>query len=152
MKSEQILSVVRQDLWTCSKGSHSGKPLIVRVRRDFAFVTDRSGYPTLLKIVWTFEADRAGMPDRLAAEAMEQFENRVVPAFEHDCHAVLTAVVTTHGTRLWIFYTSDVDECADRLSAANQEQTCPIELLAREDREWSFLREKMETVFPDKAA
>lgn len=65
-------------------------------------------------------------------------------AYEHDFHAVLTAVITTNGARQWIFYTSDIDECGQRLTAMPQEnEPYPIELTADDDPDWSFLRQNV---------
>jgi hypothetical protein len=47
---------------------------------------------------------------------MKRFEGHLCGAFEQDALAVLTAVLTFDVARQWVFYTDDVQECANRLS------------------------------------
>lgn len=145
MKSNQVIDVVKEDAWAVAEGTHEDKPVFVRFRHNFRQVLDFDGYHLLLQITWPYaEADSSGMPGVEDSEAMEQFEQRILAAYEHDFHAVLTAVITTDGVRQWTFYTSDLDECGDRLSEMPQEvEPYPIELVADEDPEWTFLREEI---------
>ena len=145
MKSKQIADVVNEDSWAIAEGDHEGKPVLVRFRHKLRNVTDVSGYPQLLQITWPYEeADESGMPEAEDSNAMELFEEHMIAAFEHDQHAVLTAVITTDGVRQWIIYTGDLEECGKRLSAMPHEQDeYPIELVADDDPEWEFLREEI---------
>lgn len=145
MKSNQVIEVVKEDAWAVAEGTHEDKLVLVRFRHNFRQVLDFEGYHLLLQITWPFfEVDPSGMPGVEDAEAMEQFEQRLLVAYEHDFHAVLTAVITTNGVRQWLFYTSDLEECGDRLTEMPQEaEPYPIELVADEDPEWLFLREEI---------
>src|SRR2546422_5098574 len=145
MKSKQITDILRKDNWTIAEGTHEGKPLMVRFRQEFRSVTDFHGYPLLLQITWPYAStDKNGLPGDADTDAMERFEERILAAYERDCHAVLTAVITTNGTRQWIFYTSDIDTCGQRLAEMPQEsEPYPVELTADEDPDWRFLRENV---------
>jgi len=145
MKSTEVAKIVLEDKWNGAEGTHNDKPLLIRFRPGFRTVTDISGYCMRLDIVWPFtQPDQSGLPGPEELEALEEFENHLVAAYEHDCHAVLTAVITNDGARQWFFYTSDVDECGRRLSEMPQkEEPYPIELTAEEDPDWIFLRENI---------
>lgn len=62
MKSKQVIDTVKQDAWVGSEGTHEDKPLLIRFREGFRHVTDLTGYPTLLQIVWSFDSDDTGLP------------------------------------------------------------------------------------------
>lgn len=145
MKSQQISEAVARDMWAVAEGTHHGKPLLIRFRQELRSITDLTGYPLLLQITWPFaETDGTGLPDDPASSHMELFENRIAEAFERDCHAVLTAVITNDGSRQWLFYTSDIEECGRRLTDMPQErERYPIELTAEDDPCWTYLREKV---------
>ena len=143
MKSKQIARVVRQDQWALAQGLHNQKPLVIRYRTGFQDVSDLRGYPSLLHIIWVFEEpDGNGLPGEEETAALDQFEDRLLAAYEFDFHAALTAVITNDGARQWIFYTSDLEECARRLNTMPQNaRRYPIELTADEDPRWTFLRD-----------
>jgi hypothetical protein len=103
------------------------------------------GYPRLLTIAWAFDAEGAGsLPSEDESEAMGTFEDRFCDAVECDALAVLTAVLTFDGARQWVFYTSDTKMCGLRLEAMPQEtEPYPIELVAKDDPEWRYLRDEI---------
>jgi hypothetical protein len=143
MKSKQIANILKKDNWALAEGVHEDKPLVIRFRPDLRMVTDFRGYPLLLEIAWPFDSpDESGLPCEEEVAAMDQFEERILDAYECDAHAVLTAVITTNGARQWFFYTSDADECGQRLADMPQEEELyPVELTAEDDPNWSFLLE-----------
>ena len=118
---------------------------LLRFRTPVLGGTEVPGYPWMLAAVWAYaEPDTGALPSPEAMEEMERFENRICEAFETDAHAVLVAVLTYDGARQWVFYTSDVDECGARLCGMPQEaEPYPIELEAREDPKWLYLREEI---------
>jgi hypothetical protein len=84
------------------------------------------------------------MPDEPTSAAMVSFERRLANAWEDDCLAVLTAVLTFDGARQWVYYTKDVPECGRRLNSMPQEpEPYPIELTAEQDPDWSYLRDQI---------
>jgi hypothetical protein len=120
-------------------------PALIRFRTPVLGGTEVPGYPWMLAVLWAYaEPDTGALPSREAMEEMETFENRICEAFERDAQAVLVAVLTFDGARQWVFYTSDIDECGARLSAMpHEDKPYPIELEAREDPQWLYLREEI---------
>jgi hypothetical protein len=98
-----------------------------------------------LVVCWPYADSGSGaMPTESDSRAMAIFENRVCDAWENDTLAFLAAVLTFDGARQWVFYTDNVQECGERLSAMPQEaEPYPIELTTEEDPDWVYLREQI---------
>ena len=145
MKSAKVLKLLSDDRWSAADGVTNSGAYIIRFRTPVLEPTDTAGYDKLLTIVWPYADEGSGaLPTAADSEALSEFENRFCDAFEHDAHAVLTAVLTFDGARQWVVYTGDFQECGQRLGAMPQnEQPYPIELNARSDPEWNYLRDEI---------
>jgi hypothetical protein len=148
LKSQQVIAAVKQDCWSQVAGKHDDAPFMFRFREGFCDMTDFTGYPRLLTITWAYTHDgSSGIPGKEELSQMQDFENHLVDAFEHDFLAVLAAVLTERGTRQWLFYTSDMAECQLRLNAMPQKtERYPIELVAETDAGWGFFHDKIQTI------
>lgn len=125
--------------WTAISGELDSGPFILRHLSD---LEPRSDLGNLLRIVWIYADENTGaLPDEFESRAMTDFENILVDRFENDGLAMLTAALTFDGSRQWVWYTSDVSECGDRLNnLPSTEEPYPIEIDAEEDPEWGYLR------------
>ena len=145
MKSAKVAKLLSDDRWSATDGVTDLGPYILRFRTPVLGPTHTAGYDNLLTIVWPYADEETGaLPTISDSEALAEFENRFCNAFEHDAHAVLTAVLTLDGARQWVVYTGDFHECGRRLEAMPQnELPYPIELNARSDPEWNYLRDEI---------
>ena len=145
MKSAKVLKLLSEDRWSATDGVTESGPFIIRFRTPVLGPGDTAGYDKLLTIVWPYaDEDTGALPSERDSIALGEFEDRFCAAFECDAHAVLTAVLTFDGARQWVVYTGDFQECGQRLGAMPQnEQPYPIELDARSDPEWNYLRDEI---------
>jgi len=144
MLSAQVQTAVTRDLWAMAEGENNEKPLIIRFRSELRGVADVSGYPELLLINWNYESDKDGLPTDAAVEAIDDFEDLMLAALERDFQSVLVCVITNDGSRQWVFYTSGVDEAANRINAMPQKpKPYPIELLTDDDAEWAYFKDNI---------
>ncbi len=144
MKSAQVHEIINRDRWATAEGTHEDKPLLIRFRHESRAISDFEGYSQLLLVTWTYESNETGMPSEEQLREMEDFENDLIASLEHDQHGVLTAVITNNGTRQWVIYADDMQECEDRINAMPQNgELFPIDLVSDEDEEWSYLRENI---------
>lgn len=144
MLSAQVQSAVKRDLWAVAEGVDNDKPLTIRFRSELRKVEDVSGYPELLLVNWNYESDEHGMPSDSAVETLDDFEDLLLAALEHDYQAVLACVVTNDGERQWVFYSSDIEVAADRINAMPQQY--PVELGTNEegdDAEWAYFKDNI---------
>ncbi len=130
--------------WNLVKGNTETGPLLLRFREP-ELPPEIAVFPNCLRVVWGYDDEGSGtLPDGRCNEHMEVFENRLCAAWEHDALAVLTAVLTFDGARQWVFYTSDVQACVERLNSMPQEsEAYPIELDAFNDPTWNYLHEEI---------
>ncbi len=144
MLSASVQSAVKLDLWAMAEGENNDKPLIIRFRSELRTVGDVSGYPELLLVNWNYASDAQGMPSDAAVEAIDDFEDLLLAALEHDYQTVLVCVITNDGSRQWVFYSSGIDEAANRINAMPQKaQPYPIELLTDDDAEWAYFKDNI---------
>lgn len=90
-----------------------------------------------VEITWKYEGDEKGMPsDELAAQ-METVEETLRKAMEKDKLAILTAVYTGAGEKIWVFYTRTVRVFGERLNEALASfELLPITIYTEVDAEW----------------
>lgn len=136
----QLKTVVKRDAWTLSEGTHSGKPLLIRLRNELGSKKPNiKGYSNLITVTWTYDGGDSGMPDEKSSEAMKVFENRLISAVERDLSAVLSAVATNNNEREWFFYAKSVQEFGHRLTNMPQErERYPIIITTESDPNWSL--------------
>ena len=144
MLSLQVQSAVKRDLWAMAEGENNDQPLMLRFRSELRKVEDVSGYADLLLINWSYEPDPHGLPTDAAVEAIDDFEDLLLAALEHDCQTVLVCVITNAGSRQWVCYSSDIHEAENRINAMPQKaEQYPIELLADDDAEWVYFKDNI---------
>ena len=144
MLSAPVQSAVKRDLWAMAEGEHNDQPLMIRFRSELRKVEDVSGYPDLLLVNWSYEPDPHGLPSESAVEAIDDFEDLLLAALEHDYQTVLVCVITNDGSRQWVCYSSDIDEAVVRINAMPQKpQPYPIELLSDDDAEWAYFKDNI---------
>lgn len=90
-----------------------------------------------VEITWKYEGDDKGMPsDELAAQ-METVEETLRKVMEKDKLAILTAVYTGAGEKIWVFYTRTVRVFGERLNEALASfELLPITIYTEVDAEW----------------
>jgi hypothetical protein len=139
-----VANIVEADKWSVATGIHNGSPLVVRYRDGFESHPNVAAFPRRLTITWTYKPDATGMPTQESGDAMATFEDRLIPALEHDLSAVLTAVITNAGMRQWILYTGSASECTNRINSIAQQKTrYPIAIEIENDANWTFLYESI---------
>jgi hypothetical protein len=75
---------------------------------------------------------------------MRVFEERLQKVVEADLAAVLTAVTTHDGRRIWLYYTADTAQFGRRLNAMPLvKPPYPITLEAADDPKWEYLHNEI---------
>ncbi|WP_299397805.1 DUF695 domain-containing protein [Pelagibius sp.] len=140
-----VASLIERDEWKGIAVEKKQGPGLLRWRVPVLQPGDGDSHPTLIQVVWPYaEQGSAAMPSDQLFEELRVFEDRLCAAWEQDALAVLTAVLTFDGAKQWVFYTNDVQACTRRLNEMPQvEQPYPIEVTARPDGTWAFLRDEI---------
>ena len=148
----KIVAFLQNDRWRLIEGNCDDGRFFLRFRIPVLGIPVTTGYFHVLTIVWDYGPGNSGaLPTTADSEEMEEFENRFCDAVEHDATALLTAVLTLDGSRQWVFYTSDVQACSERLQNIPQNaEPYPIELNTEEDPEWAYLHENILLLVPKK--
>jgi hypothetical protein len=110
------LDSLPDDVWSVSKGTNNGKPMLVRINTS---VRQYAGHPELphrLEIAIPLRApNESGMPDNEEADQLGEIEERLFRAIGTSGRVVL--VITTGGMREFVSYVGSPDEGA-RIFAA----------------------------------
>jgi hypothetical protein len=142
VKENTLSKFLDDDEWAGVAGRHLTIPFNLRYRMAVLTKTQPDGYDQLLKVAWTFVMKNSiAMPEKEDAQRMYAFERSFCKSIKWGCMAILTAVFTFEGTRQWIFYTKDVEECRRRLDQLLSRTPYPLELNSQPDPEWSYLHE-----------
>lgn len=90
-----------------------------------------------VEITWKYEGDEKGMPSDELAARMETVEETLRKVMEKDKLAILTAVYTGAGEKIWVFYTRTVRVFGERLNEALAPfDLLPISIYTEVDPEW----------------
>lgn len=90
-----------------------------------------------VEITWKYEGDEKGMPSDELAARMETVEETLRKVMEKDKLAILTAVYTGAGEKIWVFYTRTVRVFGERLNEALASfELLPITIYTEVDAEW----------------
>lgn len=90
-----------------------------------------------VEITWKYEGDEKGMPSDELAAGMETVEETLRKVMEKDKLAILTAVYTGAGEKIWVFYTRTVRVFGERLNEALASfELLPITIYTEVDAEW----------------
>ena len=90
-----------------------------------------------VEITWKYEPDAKGMPSEELAEQMETAQEAVRKAVEKDKLAILTAVYTGGGEKIWVFYTRTTRVFGERLNESLASfDLLPITVYSELDADW----------------
>jgi Family of unknown function (DUF695) len=140
-----IETLLNSDRWSVISGNAGEALFVLRYRTPVLRADQVGAFPNLLRCLWAYDPEgQATLPSEKVEIRMRAFEDDLCAAWEGNNVAVLTAVLTLDGARQWVFYTSDVAACGELLNSMPHEQErYPIELDARVDPEWLYLRENV---------
>lgn len=143
--ASEIKKIIQEDSWALSRGEYEGKPVMVRYRKRLLQLENSEGYDQLLRVIWPYGGEEeSGMPSDADLKLLDDFETLLCDAIEADGRAICTAVITTWGYREWVFYTTDFEDCGERISRLPQKSSpYPIELEAEADEDWHYLKENI---------
>jgi hypothetical protein len=113
-----------------------GRTIVYRFIQEYQPTFDRSKYPVRVFLSWHYQSP-TGMPSVAERQAMDRFEDLLVPSLESGPLASLAVVRTGNDLRRWIFYTSS--EVAFRKKLAQvlkNSSSLPIEAEAQSEPGW----------------
>jgi hypothetical protein len=98
-----------------------------------------------VEITWTYEAEENGLPSDATAELLEQVQETLRKAMEKDKLAIMTAIYTGGGERIWVFYTRTSRIFGERLNEALAPfEQLPIRIYTETDPAWDEYRDMYE--------
>lgn len=122
--------------WSLGSGNDNGKPLIIRYLSRLPNAFDKTKFPVLMAITWTYESSN-GMPPQSEKSRMNELEDALTEAVEKNGAAILTALVTGNNTFEMQFYTQSEKLFVDLLNKALLGKPAfPIQIIPQSDHEW----------------
>lgn len=133
-----------QGQWAVGQGQQAdGSLFVARVNQGATRLAGLGTFQDRVNISVDFQtANETGMPEAAESRALEQLEERLLAALEHDGSGVLVAVLTGGGGREFVFYVKDVPGLAARLAKVGRATDdyalhCHVE----PDPSWRFMRQ-----------
>lgn len=123
--------------FTALSENEEGNLVTIYGRDELTEFVESGKFKERVEITWKYEGDAKGMPQDALAEQMEKVEEALKKAMEKDKLAILTAVYTGAGEKIWVFYTRTVRVFGERLNEALASfELLPISIYTEVDPEW----------------
>jgi len=127
------------DRWFTAEAKNEDKPVLLRGRGRLHSLMGIKSHPNLLRIRWSYDADKKnGMPSLDVLKKMSVFEQVVFEALEKEPLCIFYSIYMHNGIKDWSAYCSDLEKMNEEISAALVgHEKYPIELLVDQDPEWA---------------
>lgn len=123
--------------FTALSENEAGQLVTVSGRDGLTAFIESGKFKERVEITWQYEEDEKGMPSESLAEKMEEAEEALRKAMEKDKLAILTAVYTGGGEKIWVYYTRTVRVFGERLNEALAPfDRLPISIYTEVDPGW----------------
>lgn len=123
--------------FTALSEDESGNLVAVYGRDELTEFVQSGKFKERVEITWKYEGDEKGMPVDALAEQMENVQETLRKAMEKDKLAILTAIYTGAGEKIWVFYTRTIRVFGERLNEALASfELLPISIYTEVDPEW----------------
>lgn len=126
------------DQWFAAEAKNENLPVLLRGRGQLKELIGIKSHPNLLRIRWTYEADKnTGMPAVDVIKKMAVFEQAVFEALEKEPLCIFYSIYLHNGVKEWSAYCADLERMNEELSGALiGHEKYPIELLVDQDPAW----------------
>ncbi|MGM9759464.1 MAG: DUF695 domain-containing protein [Parabacteroides sp.] len=135
------------NVWfTALSSSEEGALIFVNGRDELTEFIQSGKLKERVEITWRYEGDEKGMPSAAEAVRMEEMQEVLQKAMEKkDKLAILTAVYTGNGEKVWVFYTRTVRVFGERLNEVLMPfDPFPITIYTEWDPEWEEYQDMYE--------
>lgn len=123
--------------FTALSENETGDIVTILGRDELAEFASSGKLKDRIEITWKYEPDQKGMPSDTIGELMETVEAALQKIMEKDKLAIMTAVYTGGGEKIWVFYTRAVHVFGERLNEALAPfDTLPITIYTERDEAW----------------
>jgi len=126
--------------WGLSEGTFERRWFLLRYRLKIVTPPETHTHPMRLSVLWPYTHETSDEPpSSTQLEELNRFEELICEALEHDATAILVAVLTFEGSRHWVFYTSNVHICGERISKMpHYGDPYPLQMVAETEPNWDF--------------
>lgn len=126
------------NVWFAALSEMEGGQLVtINGREELKEFIDSGKYKERVEITWKYEGECNGMPSEELAEKMFVVQEKLRRGMEKDKLAILTAVYTGAGEKIWVFYTRTVRIFGERLNEKLADlELLPITIYTEIDPEW----------------
>ncbi|MDD4515036.1 DUF695 domain-containing protein [Massilibacteroides sp.] len=123
--------------FTALSQSETGQIISVLGRDELAEFASSGKLKDRIEITWKYEPDERGMVTEPVGKQMEDVEVALQKIMEKDKLAIMTAVYSGDGERVWVFYARNVRVFGERLNEALAPfELLPITIYTEHDPEW----------------
>lgn len=131
--------------WTAPTESESGSLILVTGRKDVEKFRSNPRFNIRVEVIWKYEGDAKGMPDKETSTLMEEVQDALQNEFHKDPVAVLTGIFTGDNQRDWIFYTLSTHIFGRKLNEALASfPLLPLTIYTENDPSWEEYDEMSE--------
>lgn len=131
--------------FTALSENETGELVTVLGRDELSEFASSGKLKDRIEITWKYEPDTKGMPLEKTGQLMEAVEAALQKIMEKDKLAIMTAIYTGGGEKIWVFYTRAVHVFGERLNEALVPfELLPITIYTEHDPEWEEYLDMLE--------
>ncbi len=124
--------------WLTATALEEESTVIFRLLPDIPAGITTANFPARIEIIWSYNSpNESGMPGPDDQQLMNQFEERLVGAWQNAGLGYLTMLITGNQMCEWQWYLTDVDEALLILNKVTEDlPPLPIDIHTETDPDW----------------
>lgn len=136
--------------WLTATAKEDDFTVIFRLLPDIPTGLVTEEFPARIEIIWKYESpNESGMPGPEDLKAMNQFEDRLVAAWQNAGIGYLTMLITGNNLCEWQWYLKDTDQALRILNEATADlPPLPLDIHTESDPEWYSYSNFMKQISP----
>ncbi|QDV51538.1 DUF695 domain-containing protein [Gimesia fumaroli] len=136
--------------WLTATATEEDMTVLFRLLPEIPQDITPADFPARIEIIWNYQSpNETGMPGPEDLELMNQFEQKLVDAWQETALGFMTMLITGNQMCEWQWYLKDADQALVALNeAATELPPLPIDIHTETDPDWyaysNFMRQVTE--------
>jgi hypothetical protein len=136
--------------WLTATATEDDMTVLFRLLPEIPQDITPADFPARIEIIWNYQSpNETGMPGPEDLELMNQFEQKLVDAWQETALGFMTMLITGNQMCEWQWYLKDADQALVALNeAATELPPLPIDIHTETDPDWytysNFMRQVTE--------
>ena len=131
-----------KDSWTVAQGTYKGHPMFLRINKGLLPLAGKPPFQDRFGVTVPFRApNENGLPNNSESEDLNRIEDDLLTTFTSSGKTLFAIVITTGGSREFVFYTSVAPDIAPAMERLKKQITShELQFYVQPDKNWDVYR------------